>query len=104
MSKKKKRKDNYKMNYSNDKKDFSTFNVALETVGELKKEIQKVWELEKYYREKYFNSSSNASYYFDLFDFFDEKRLELEELLEKYELEMIKKGGKPLPPWILKLK
>ena len=95
------------MDYSKVKKEFSSFNVELKTVGELKKEIKKVWEFEKYYYEKYFKTSlnsSNTSYYFDLFKFFDEKRMELEMVLKEYGQEMIEKGGNPLPPWKLKLK
>ena len=95
------------MKYSKDKQEFSTFYVDLKTVGELKKEIQKVWEMEKYYHDKYCAlslNSSNGSYYFDLFKFFDEKRMELQQLLEEYGQELIEKGRKPLAPWKLKLK
>ena len=82
------------MTYSKVKKEFSPFiiNENRECVSELKKEIIKVRDLLKYYRNEYFNSNSNASYFYDLFIFFDEKRMELEMVLEKYELEMIKKG------------
>ena len=82
------------MSYSKVKKDFSPFiiNGKRDCVSELKKEIIKVRDLLKYYRNEYFNSKSNATYFYDLFNFFDEKRMELEKVLEKYELEMIKKG------------
>lgn len=73
------------MKYSYIKKHFSTFNVELKTVADLRKEIKKVWKLEKYYREKYFNSSSNYTYYYDFFVFYGHIRLELEALLEEYE-------------------
>ena len=73
------------MKYSYVNQDFSTFNVELETTGELRKEIKKVWELEKYYREKQFNSASNYIYYYEWYAFYQHKRIELEKLLEKYE-------------------
>ena len=75
------------MNYSKVKKEFSTFNVEWEGVKDLRIEIRKVWELERYYFEKHhnFNSSSSQSYYYDLYIFYEGKRLELEMLLENYE-------------------
>ena len=77
------------MNYSKVKKEFSSFNVELKTVGELKKEIKKMIELKVYYDEKYLNTSFNMKYFYDLWEFYAERELELElslgHLLKKVE-------------------
>ena len=80
------------MKYSYVNQDFSRFNVELTTTGELRKEIKKIWELEKHYREKQLNSASNYTYYYEWYAFYQQKRVELEVLLENYEHPLIEKG------------
>ena len=80
------------MKYSNVNKEFSTFYcVENWTVDGLRKEIKKMTELKEHYQKQLNNTIANTIYYYDLWEFFAERKLELEKLLVKYENDMIKK-------------
>ena len=79
------------MNYSNVKKEFSTFSVEIWTAGELRKEVKKMTELKEYYQEQLdYTDTENKNYFYDLWEFYADRKRELEIVLEKYEQKMIK--------------
>lgn len=78
------------MNYPKVKKEFSTFSVGLLSADELRNDIKKVWELKDYYQQRLDKTDEkNKKYFYDLWEFYAERKLELEIVLEKYEQEMM---------------
>lgn len=67
------------MNYSNVNKEFSTFKVDAKNVGELLREIKKITQLKEYYQKHLgLATGANSKYFYDLWEFFAEKKIDLE--------------------------
>ena len=75
------------MDYSNVNKEFSKFNIYYANIEQLRKEVEKMTELKEYYEKKHLGAAVNSKYFYDLWEFFLEKKIELELALEKYEKE-----------------
>ena len=83
------------MKYSNVNKEFTAFKVELKTLGELRKEINKITELKEYYQKQIDTATAvNSNFFYDLWEFYAERKRELEIVLDTYEHKMIKKGRK----------
>lgn len=83
------------MKYSNDNKEFTAFKVELKTLSELRKEINKITELKEYYQKQIDTATAvNSKYFYDIWEFYAQKKWEFEIVLYNYEQKMIKKGRK----------